>query len=274
MAHAHTDLAERLRLKPGKRVRLADVDPDDTLGLVGKAQAQRALRKNVEHIAALQERLFAEHRRALLVVFQALDAGGKDGTTRAVFSGVNPQGCRVTSFKAPTAVELEHDFLWRIHHATPARGDIGIFNRSQYEDVLVVRVDKLVPKAVWSRRYEQINRFERLLVDNGTAIVKIYLHISREEQAERLRERVDNPEKRWKFSPDDLRKRAQWDDYTIAYEDALRRCGTDYAPWYLVPANRNWVRNLAVAAIVRTKLEEMDPQLPEPKFDPSTVVIA
>jgi len=273
MANAHTDLAKGLRLKPGKRVDLDEVDPGDTLGLPGKEQAQRTLEKNVEHIAALQERLHAEHERALLVIFQALDAGGKDGTTRAVFSGVNPQGCRVTSFKAPTAVELEHDFLWRIHNAVPGKGEIGIFNRSQYEDVLVVRVDKLVPKSVWSKRYELINRFERLLVDNGTEIVKMYLHISKEEQAERLRERISDPEKRWKFSPDDLRKRGQWDDYMKAYEDVLRRCGTDEAPWYLVPADRNWVRNVAVSAIVRTKLEEMDPQMPEPKWDPSVVVV-
>ncbi|HXT22344.1 MAG TPA: polyphosphate kinase 2 family protein [Thermoanaerobaculia bacterium] len=273
MPDSPSELAERLRLKPGKRVRLDEVDPDDTLDLPRKEQALRALEKNVQHIAALQERLFAEHRRALLVVFQALDAGGKDGTTRAVFSGVNPQGCRVTSFKAPTAEELAHDFLWRIHRAVPGRGEIGIFNRSHYEDVLVVRVDGLVPKKVWSRRYEQINRFERQLVDTGTEIVKIFLHISRDEQAERLRDRIATPEKRWKFSPDDLRKRAQWGDYMKAYEDALRRCGTEQAPWYLVPANRNWVRNLAVSAIVRSKLEEMDPQVPEPKWDPSVIVI-
>jgi PPK2 family polyphosphate:nucleotide phosphotransferase len=269
----YEELIDRLRLAPGKRVRLDEIDPADTLGLPGKEQALRALEKNVEHIAALQERLFAEHRRALLVVLQALDAGGKDGTTRAVFSGVNPQGCRVSSFKAPSAEELDHDYLWRIHHATPGRGEIGIWNRSHYEDVLVVRVDKLVPKKVWSSRYQQINRFERHLVDNGTEIVKIFLHISKEEQAERLRERIANPEKRWKFSPDDLRKRAQWDDYQEAYEDALRRCGTEEAPWYLVPADRNWVRNLAVSAIVRSTLEEMDPQVPEPKWDPAVIVI-
>jgi len=273
MSNAHRELADRLRLKPGKRVHLHEVDPADTLGLPGKEQALRGLEKNVQHIAALQERLVAEHRRALLVVFQALDAGGKDGTTRAVFSGVNPQGCRITSFKAPTPVELDHDYLWRIHHAVPGRGEIGIWNRSHYEDVLVVRVDELVPKKVWSRRYEQINRFERHLVDNDVEIVKVFLHISREEQAERLRERIATPEKRWKFSPDDLRKRAQWDDYMAAYEDALRRCGTEHAPWYLVPGDRNWVRNLAVSAIVRAKLEEMDPQLPEPKWDPSVIVI-
>ncbi len=273
MVNTYSEIADKVRLRPGKRLRLDQVDPADDLGLPGKAQALSALAKNVEHIAALQERLFAEHRRALLVVLQALDAGGKDGTTRAVFSGINPQGCRVTSFKAPTPVELDHDFLWRIHHAVPGRGEIGIFNRSHYEDVLVVRVDELVPKAVWSRRYRQINLFERHLVDSGVQILKVFLHISREEQAERLRERIATPEKRWKFSPDDLRKRAQWDDYRTAYEDALRRCGTEHAPWYLVPGDRNWVRNLAVSAIVRAKLEEMDPQLPEPKWDPSVIVI-
>ncbi len=247
--------------------------PATRSGLPGKQQAQQALTKNVERIAELQERLWAEHRRALLVVFQALDAGGKDGTTRSVFSGVNPQGCRVTSFKAPTPAELDHDYLWRIHQHVPARGEIGVFNRSHYEDVIVVRVDELVPKSVWSRRYAQINEFERFLVDNGTEIVKVFLHISREEQADRLRERVEKPEKRWKFSPDDLKKRAQWDDYQAAYEEALRRCTTEHAPWYVVPGDRNWVRNLAVSTIVLAKLEEMDPQFPQPKWDPAKIVI-
>jgi PPK2 family polyphosphate:nucleotide phosphotransferase len=273
MPTSTAELADRLRLRPGKRVKLGDIDPADTLGLAGKPKAQAALARNVERIAALQERLYAEHRRALLVVLQALDAGGKDGTTRAVFSGVNPQGCHVTSFKAPCAEELAHDFLWRIHAATPRRGEIGIFNRSHYEDVLVVRVDELVPRKVWEPRYEQINAFERHLVANGTEIVKVYLHISREEQAERLRERLTEPEKRWKFSPEDLRKRAQWDDYMAAYEAALQRCTTAHAPWYVVPGDRNWVRNLAVSAIVRRKLEEMDPRIPQPAWDPEAIVI-
>jgi PPK2 family polyphosphate:nucleotide phosphotransferase len=273
MSDAHAALAERLRVKPNQRVRLGSIDPADTLDLPAKDKSKDLLEKNSERIAALQEILYAEGRRALLVVLQALDAGGKDGTTRSVFHGVNPQGCRVASFKAPSSTELAHDYLWRIHHALPARGEIGIFNRSHYEDVLVVRVDSLVSKDVWSARYEQINAFERHLVDNGTEIVKIYLHISREEQAERLRERVSDPEKRWKFSPDDLRKRAQWDDYRAAYEEALRRCSTEHAPWYVVPADRNWVRNVAVSAIVRAKLESMDPRYPKPKWDPKTVVI-
>jgi PPK2 family polyphosphate:nucleotide phosphotransferase len=273
MPRTTSRLASRLRLKPGKAPRLSKVDPGDTLGLAGKAEAQEALAENVERIVALQERLHAEHRRALLVVFQAPDCGGKDGTTRAVFSGVNPQGCRVVSFKAPSSEELAHDFLWRVHAVVPRKGEIGIFNRSHYEDVLVVRVDSLVPEEVWSARYEQINAFERLLVDTGTELLKIYLHISKEEQAERLRERVDDPEKRWKFSPDDLGKRAQWDDYQRAYEDALQRCGTDWAPWYVVPGDRNWVRNLAVSAIVRSKLEEMDPRFPQPDWDPASIVV-
>jgi PPK2 family polyphosphate:nucleotide phosphotransferase len=273
MPDSHAALVDELRLTPGKPVRLDRIDPADTLGLPGKQQAQRALAKNVARIAALQERLHAEDERALLVVLQALDAGGKDGTTRAVFSGVNPQGCKVTSFKAPSSTELDHDFLWRIHHAMPGRGEIGVFNRSHYEDVLVVRVDGLVPKAVWSRRYEQINGFERYLTETGTEIVKLFLHISREEQAERLRERLEDPAKRWKFSPADLKKRAQWDDYRAAYEDMLRRCTTDHAPWYVVPGDRNWVRNLAVSAIVLAKLEEMDPRFPQPDWDPAAIVV-
>jgi PPK2 family polyphosphate:nucleotide phosphotransferase len=270
----NVDLVERTRFVPGKkRPRLDEVDAADTLGLPGKQEALRALEKNVERIGVLQERLYAEARRALLVVVQALDAGGKDGTTREVFAGVNPQGCRVTSFKAPSSTELAHDYLWRVHQVVPARGEIGVFNRSHYEDVLVVRVDSLVPKEVWSQRYDQINAFERHLVENGTEVVKVYLHISREEQAERLRERVEVPEKRWKFSPDDLRKRAQWDDYMKAYAELLHRCSTEHAPWHVVPADRNWVRNLVVSAIVRARLEEMDPQYPTPKWDPSVVVV-
>jgi PPK2 family polyphosphate:nucleotide phosphotransferase len=272
-AKAAAKLAARVRVEPGKKVKLADHDPGNRLGLKDKETASAALADNGARIALLQERLMAERKHALLVVLQGIDAAGKEGTTRAVFSGVNPQGCSVTSFKAPTSLELDHDFLWRVHQAAPPRGHIGIFNRSHYEDVLVVRVDGLAPEKVWSKRYEQINAFERLLVDNGTEIVKICLVISKEEQAERLRERIVNPDKRWKFSPDDLRKRQQWDDYIAAYEDVLERCSTDHAPWYLVPSDRNWVRNLTVSAIVRARLEEMDPQIPAPQWDPSVVVV-
>ncbi len=269
----HARLEAALRLQPDKPLRLDKLDPGDRLGLDSKAKGKVALRRNVEHIASLQERLYSEHRRALLVVLQALDAGGKDGTTRAVFSGVNPQGCRVTSFKAPSADELSHDFLWRIHASVPRHGEIGIFNRSHYEDVLVVRVDSLVPASVWKARYGQINAYERFLVETGTEVVKIFLHLSRDEQAVRLRERISDPEKRWKFSPDDLRKRGQWDAYQAAYEDALHRCTTKWSPWYVVPADRNWVRNVAVSAIVRARLERMNPQHPHPEWDSSVVVV-
>jgi PPK2 family polyphosphate:nucleotide phosphotransferase len=262
-----------LRVEPGTRADLGTRDPRDELGFPDKKWAKEALAKEVERISFLQERLWAEQKRALLVVFQALDAGGKDGATRSVFSGVNPQGCKVETFKVPSSEERTHDYLWRIHHRVPPKGRIGIFNRSHYEDVLVVRVDSLVPESVWRARYEQINAFERHLVDNGVELVKVFLHISREEQAERLRERVTDPEKRWKFSPDDLKKRAQWDDYQRAYEDALSRCSTKHAPWYVVPGDRNWVRNLAVAGLVRAKLEVMDPRFPEPDWDPASVVI-
>jgi len=272
-AKAAAKLAAKVRVEPGSKVKLSDHDPGDRLGLKDKETANAVLAENRARIEVLQERLMAERKQALLVVLQGIDASGKEGTTRAVFSGVNPQGCQVTSFKAPTSVELDHDFLWRIHLAAPPRGNIGVFNRSHYEDVLVVRVDGLVPQKVWAARYEQINGFERLLVDTGTEIVKVFLHISKEEQAERMRERVTIPEKRWKFSPDDLRKRQQWDDYMEAYEDLLHRCSTDHAPWYVVPGDRNWVRNLTVSAIVRSKLEEMDPKIPEPQWDPAVVVV-
>ena len=267
------DALAGLRVVPGEGVELDARDPRATLDFDSKQWAKATLVEEVERIAALQELLWAEGRRALLVVLQALDAGGKDGTTRAVFSGVNPQGCSVVGFKAPSAEELAHDFLWRVHHRVPARGQIGVFNRSHYEDVLVVRVDSLVPESVWRQRYEQINSFERLLADNGTTILKLFLHISREEQAERLRERLSDPAKRWKFSPDDLRKRAQWDDYRAAYEEALSRCSTAHAPWYVIPGDRNWVRNLAVARLVRRTLEAMEPRLPEPGWDPESIVV-
>lgn len=262
-------LSERLRVEPGTRVRLAEIDPRDDLGFAGKAAAKEELAAVLAETSELQERLYAEARHALLVVFQALDAGGKDGTIRTVFSGVNPQGCRVSSFKAPSAEELAHDYLWRIHREVPPRGHLGIWNRSHYEDVLVVRVDELAPEAVWSRRYEQINAFEQHLADNRVAILKIYLHISREEQGERLRERLEDPAKRWKFSPADLDKRRQWDAYRAAYEDALSRCSSEHAPWHVVPADRNWSRNLAVAILVRDALAALDPQFPAADFDPA-----
>jgi PPK2 family polyphosphate:nucleotide phosphotransferase len=255
-------LSARLSVNPGKRLRLSGIDPGSTPGVRDKANAQRILERNLGRLSELQYDLYAENQRALLVVLQAMDAGGKDGTIRRIATGLNPQGCRVTSFKVPSAEEAGHDFLWRIHRAVPARGEIGIFNRSHYEDVLVVRVHDLAPKSVWSERYDQINAFERYLAETGTVILKIFLHISKEEQKRRFLERIDDPRKRWKFSPADLEKRKRWDDYQKAYEEALRRCATPSAPWFV-----------AVSQILVDTLEEMNPRLPRPEFDVSKMKI-
>ena len=256
----------------GSKVKLKEYDPADR-GDYDKDQA-RAEEKDLEdRLALLQERLYAEGKQALLIVLQAMDAGGKDSTIRKVFDSVNPQGVRVTSFKAPSAEELAHDYLWRIHQHVPPKGYIGIFNRSHYEDVLVVRVNNLVPEAVWEKRYEQINEFERLLTETGTHILKFYLHISKAEQEERFQERLDNPEKHWKFSTGDLPVREKWDDYMRAYEAVLTRCNTDYAPWHIVPANRKWYRNLVVTHAIVAALEAMNPQYPPPEPGLDTIVI-
>jgi len=203
----------------------------------------------------------------VLVVLQAMDAAGKDGVVRHVMAGLNPQACRVTSFKVPSALEKQHDFLWRIHQAVPPVGEIGVFNRSQYEDVLVARVRQLAAPAVWKARYEMINGFERYLADNGVTIVKFFLHISREEQARRLQDRLDDPERNWKFTPADIEERRFWDDYQRAYEDLLGRCSTPWAPWFVIPSDRKWYRNWAVADILRTTLEKMDIRFPPPLHD-------
>jgi PPK2 family polyphosphate:nucleotide phosphotransferase len=206
-------------------------------------------------------------------VLQGLDASGKDGTTRSVFTGVNPQGCRVHSFKAPTLTELAHDYLWRVHDVCPARGELAIFNRSHYEDVVAVRVRKLEPEHVWRRRYRHIREFERMLTDEGTSVVKVFLHVSQEEQRARLQERLENPEKRWKFRLGDLDDRALWNDFTAAYEDVLHETSTEWAPWYVVPADHNWSRNLAVAEILVGVLERLDPKLPEAEPGIEDVVV-
>ncbi len=256
-----------LRVKPGQRVQLSRIDPAGTPGARGKSAALAEVGKNDSKLFDLQYRLYAEHRRALLVVLQGSDASGKDGTIRHVMRGINPQGCRVTSFKAPTQEELDHDFLWRIVRALPARGEVGIFNRSHYEDVLVVRVHSLVPKEAWRRRYEEINAFEKHLVESGTTILKFFLHVSREEQARRLRERIEDPTKNWKVNPGDFEEARLWDDYRAAYEDALSRCSTPWAPWFVIPADHKWYRNLAVSRIVVKTLAEMKPRFPKPKMD-------
>ena len=255
-------LDDRLRVEPGKSAGLDKRDPDDRLGFGDKQSGLEELAACVERLSLLHNRLLAEAKRAVLLMLQGLDASGKDGTVRHVLTGVNPQGCRVVSFKEPTAADLAHDYLWRIHALCPARGEIGIFNRSHYEDFVAVRVHDLAPKAVWKRRPRHFREFERMLVDEGTTVVKVFLHVSADEQRERLQERIDNPEKAWKFSPADLTDRARRADYLEAYEDVISETSTEWAPWYVVPADHNWVRNLAVARLLVDALERLDPQLP------------
>jgi PPK2 family polyphosphate:nucleotide phosphotransferase len=241
-------------VEPGTNVNLAKIDPAADGGL-SKADGVKHTAKLTTRLADLQQELYAASVHSLLVVLQGMDTSGKDGTIRKVFSSVNPQGCQVTSFKAPNEVELDHDFLWRVHRRTPAKGMIGVFNRSHYEDVLIVRVHELVPRKVWKQRYQQINDFERLLVDSGTIVCKFFLHISREEQRQRLLAREQDVEKAYKLSPDDWKERDRWEDYAVAYEEALHRCSTPEAPWTIVPADRKWYRNLAIAEALVDRLE-------------------
>jgi PPK2 family polyphosphate:nucleotide phosphotransferase len=255
----------RIRVEPGHKPKLAERDPRDTLGLAGKEEAKDDLAELVAKLERLQGRLYAESRRSILLVLQGLDASGKDGVIRAVFEGVNPQGCRVVGFKAPTSTELAHDYLWRIHSVLPERGYIGIFNRSQYEDVIAVRMLDLAPKEVWSRRPGHINEFERMLTDEGTTVVKVFLHVSKDEQAQRFRERIADPDKQWKFRKADLDVHAKYDDYMAAYEDLLEQTSTVWAPWHVVPADRNWVKAHAVATLLVQTLEKLDPQFPAPE---------
>jgi PPK2 family polyphosphate:nucleotide phosphotransferase len=252
----------RYRIEPGEKVSLAAIDPDETEHYRKKKQVAKELEKQRRRIQGLQARLYAENERGLLIVLQAMDTGGKDGTIKHVFSGVNPQGCRVSSFRTPSAEESNHDFLWRYHKSVPARGRIGIFNRSHYEDVLVVRVKDLVPEEVWRERYGQINDFERNLSNDGITVLKFFLHISKDEQKRRLQSRLDDPDKRWKFSSADMKERALWDDYQAAFEDALTNCSTEHAPWYVVPANKKWYRNLVIARTIADTLAAIDPQFP------------
>jgi PPK2 family polyphosphate:nucleotide phosphotransferase len=263
------DFAKQLRVPPGSKVNLADIDPSGTHGWADKAAADEARQANVDRLAELSSMLWADNRYALLVVLQGMDTAGKDGTIRRVMSGINPRDCRVVSYGKPTEEELEHDFLWRIHRNTPRRGEIGVFNRSHYEDVLVARVRELVPKPVWSARYDHINDFESTLAESGTVILKFFLHISKEEQKERLQARIQDPAKNWKMNPGDLEERQYWDDYQRAYEDAITRCSTDAAPWYIIPADKKWFRNLAVSAILVETLERLRLRYPKPAFDVS-----
>jgi len=266
------NLRAELRVHPGRRVKLAGIDPSATYGY-SKDEAADELARGLDRLRSLQERIWAEHRHKVLVILQGIDAAGKGGTIEHVMGAMNPAGCPVTSFKVPTALELDHDYLWRIHARTPGTGEIAVFDRSHYEDVLVVRVHELVPKSTWSRRYDQINAFESLLTEEGTTIVKFFLYIDRDEQRERFQARLDEPDKRWKFRLGDLDERKRWDDYMAAFEDALSRCATEAAPWYVVPANRKWFRNLAVANILADTLDDLDPRYPEPTEDLRGVVI-
>jgi PPK2 family polyphosphate:nucleotide phosphotransferase len=265
-------LRDRLMIEPGSTVRLAERDPSETHGWA-KDAARAKVAADLTRLADLQERLFAERKQRVLVVLQGIDAAGKDGTITHVLSALNPRGAPVTYFGVPSSTELAHDYLWRVHAATPRPGEIGIFNRSHYEDVLIVRVHDLVPKARWSRRYTQINDFERMLSEEGTTIVKFFLVIDRDEQRERLQARYDDPTKRWKVNTGDLAERARWDEYIAAFDEALTRCSTKVAPWYVIPANRKWFRDLAVGEILADVLEGLDPQYPAREDLPRGVVV-
>ena len=264
-------------LVKGKSFRLVDVDPGSEKPFAdhpsNREEAAARLLELHQRLFELQNLLYAEHRRALLLVFQAMDTGGKDGAIGNLLTGVNPAGVTVASFKAPSTEELSHDFLWRIHAQTPKRGHIGVFNRSHYEDVLVTRVHDIIDDKTAVQRFEDINNFESLLVNNGTRILKFFLHISKEEQALRLQARLDDPTKNWKYEPGDLKERARWDDYQHVYEEALRHCSPSHAPWFVVPANQKWARDLAIAEIVVAALEDMNPQPPVATFDPKQQVI-
>ncbi|HXN19207.1 MAG TPA: polyphosphate kinase 2 family protein [Candidatus Binatus sp.] len=259
--------SEELAVQPGHKVKLSKWDPDDTRGFEKDPEMKDSLEKAIKRLVGFQYRLYAEKKRALLLIFQGIDAAGKDGTIRHVMSGVDPQGCVVKSFKVPSAEEAAHDFLWRVHKAIPGYGEIGVFNRSHYEDVLIVRVHELVSRDVWSRRYDQINEFETMLEENKVRILKFFLHISKDEQRKRFLERIEDPDKRWKISEDDFKERKYWHDYTAAYEDALEACSTKKAPWFIIPANKKWFRNLAVSHIIDETFREMDIKFPPPTIN-------
>ena len=260
-------------VRPGKKFKLSDYSTDDTDDFKDKATAREAEKENLKKLAKLQDLLYAQAKHAVLIVLQAMDSGGKDGTIKHVFSGVNPQGCTVTSFKEPSHIELAHDYLWRVHAATPERGTIGIFNRSHYESVLVERVKNLVPPKVWSKRYDHINNFEKILSDEGTTIIKFFLNISYDEQRKRMERRLSDPTKNWKFSASDLKERKRWDQYMEAYQDALHKCSTDWGPWYVVPSDHKWYRNWAISEIIVRTIEKLDLHYPPPLKDADKVKV-
>jgi len=264
------DLRKACLVKPGAKVKLTARDPGATFGL-DKEQALADLDVDRKRLFDLQYRLYAEKKNAVLVVFQAMDTAGKDGAIRHVMTGLNPQGCQVASFKKPTEEEMEHDFLWRVHKEVPRHGEVGIFNRSHYEDVLVVRVHRLVPKSVWRARYKQINDFENMLVANNVVIVKFFLHISKDEQKQRLQQRLDDPNRNWKVSLGDFEERKHWDDYQEAYEDAMAHTNSKHAPWYIVPANQKWVRNAVISEVLVKTLKDVDPKFPKPSYNAADI---
>lgn len=265
-------MLDQLVVPPGRRFALAEHHPGETFGWE-KEPAKLETATLLQRLTVLQQRLAAEESRSLLLVLQAMDAAGKDGTIRRVFSGVNPQGVSVYSFKQPTTNELAHDYLWRVHSRLPRRGQIGVLNRSHYEDVLVVRVRGIVPEDVWRPRYRHIREFERLLTDEGMTIVKVFLNVSFEEQGRRLQARIDDPEARWKFRVGDLDDRRHWADYMTAYQEMMHETSTEHATWHVVPADRKWVRDLCVMRLLVATLERIDPQIPSPDFDPATIVV-
>ena len=265
---ARRDVPRRLRIAPGQRAHLPEGAAHERLGW-DEEEAVRALAVNRQRLEQLQYKMYADGRFGLIIVLQAIDAGGKDGTIRHVVSAFNPQGCTVTSFKVPSQDEARHDYLWRIHQRVPPRGQIAVFNRSHYEDVIAVRVNRLVPESVWRRRYEEINRFERMLVHERFTVVKLFLHISKTEQKRRFEARIREPHKQWKFEPADLAARAKWSRYRTAFEDALSRCTTPEAPWYEIPADHKWFRNFAVSQILLQVLESLPLAFPKPSYDPA-----
>ena len=268
---AHDAVSKRYRIRPGNKFHANDFDPAETKLAAGKKEVAEETADTQKRLGELQELLYADHRRKLLVILQGMDTSGKDGTVRHVMGGFNPQGVRVQSFKKPTEEELEHDFLWRVHQQVPAAGEIVVFNRSHYEDVLVVRVHELVPPAVWRKRYRQINDFERMLSETGTVILKFFLHISAKEQRKRLQARIDDPTKRWKFQHGDLEERKRWDDYMQAYEDAINKTSTEYAPWYVVPSDAKWYRNFVIGSVVLREMERL--KMKYPQIDLSNEVV-
>jgi PPK2 family polyphosphate:nucleotide phosphotransferase len=254
----------QFRVKPDTKFKLRDVDPDCKGEHDNEQDALREIVAHATRLRELQELLYAGHEQSLLICLQGMDAGGKDGTINHVLAAMNPQGCKVVSFKQPTPTELDHDFLWRVHQHTPARGEVAVFNRSYYEDVLVARVHNLVPEKVWSKRYNQINDFEKMLAKNGTHLLKFFLHISEDEQLRRFKERLDDPSKQWKISAADYTERARWGDYIAAFEAVLSKCSTKAAPWFAIPANHKWFRNLTVSRILVKYLEGLDMKYPPP----------